>query len=666
MNDRPSRVRLFAVAVAAAMLAFLPTRAASGAERFLVRSWQSEDGLPSNIIRAVAQAADGYLWIATAEGVVRFDGVRFSHFVDEPDAGLSRRSPRALFALPSGDVWIATNRGGLLRWDRKRFVTIWEDWDPATEGRPEYVTQVASDGAGGTFIERGDKAFYFVGSGPPRPLEKTPELVEKLRAAVAAQWQRVATAAPGSSLEFLDDGGRLWSRTSSGGLEVSEVAGQSEPVALPEFAPGARITALMEDRERNIWVATNGSGLFQVRPSRVSVFAQTDGLSDRSVLPLLEDHSGALWAANKGGGIDRIVGGRVTHFQIGRDDAAFPISALCEDRDGTLWVARHRSSVYRWQGDGFQLATSNAMPVKRVSAMASDAEGRMWFADQHGLAAWGDGALTRYDAELGSAAKDIAALAFDGSGTLWVGTFKGALYRGHDGHFEKAGELNSRAVSALLPDADGAVWVTTLGSGLFRWKDGRIARFSEREGLPEDRLTCVLDDRAGNLWLGSLGGIFRVAKAELAEIAAQRRSVARWLQFDRSDGMLSRECTGAFQPAGWRGHDGALWFPTVNGIARVQPATVELNKLPPPVVIEEARAYGRAPEFGSTTLRAGPGRSRLEFRYTALSFSAPEKVRFRTRLAGLDDEWHDAGTLRIAAYEAVPPGSYRFRVLADE
>ena len=173
--------------------------------------------------------------------------------------------------------------------------------------------------------------------------------------------------------------------------------------------------------------------------------------------------------------------------------------------------------------------------------------------------------------------------------------------------------------------------------------------------------TCVVADPESK---GGSEATVRVAKADLGDVSKQRRTAAEWLCFDRMDGMLSRECTGGFQPAGWRGRDGALHFPTVNGVATIRPEEIELNKIPPSVVIEQANAYGRAPRRGGAALHAGPGRSRLEFRFTALSFAAPEKVRFRTQLEGLEDEWHDAGILRTVAYEAVPPGSYRFRVIA--
>ena len=176
--------RLYCAWFLAAMFAACPLHGASTAAGLLVRSWQSEDGLPSNTVRAVAQAADGFIWVATAEGVVRFDGIRFSGFRKEPDALLAQRPPRALFALPGGDVWIASTRGGLLRWDGRRLHEVWEDADATVPvSRIVQVTQVVSDRGADALIERGDEVFRTESGGTPRLLEKTPDIAAMLRAA---------------------------------------------------------------------------------------------------------------------------------------------------------------------------------------------------------------------------------------------------------------------------------------------------------------------------------------------------------------------------------------------------------------------------------------------------------------------------------------------------
>src|SRR5829696_378790 len=179
----------------------------------------------------------------------------------------------------------------------------------------------------------------------------------------------------------------------------------------------------------------------------------------------------------------------------------------------------------------------------------------------------------------------------------------------------------------------------------------------------DPRITCLLEDGAGFLWMGTLGGICRAEKSKL--LTPSRVAGDRVLVLDRSDGLLTRECTRSGQPAGWRGHDETLYFPTGHGVALVHPQRLTLNRATPPVLIEEARIGDRPFRAGGESMQGGPGLSRVEIRFSALSFTSPQKVRFRTPLEGLDDSWRDTGGQRTAVYEAVPPGQYQFRVVAD-
>ncbi|HSJ03652.1 MAG: two-component regulator propeller domain-containing protein [Verrucomicrobium sp.] len=641
---------------------------AEGEEQFLVRSWQSEDGLPSNNIRAMVQAADGYLWVATAEGVVRFDGIRFSSFKGEEGAMFGRKPPKELFALQNGEVWIETLQGGLLRWDGKSLMEIWSGPGTAILKEGQTVTQVWSgdEGQGEAFFEFDGGVYQVLPSRKPRRLEGGTDVTVRGRAARAEPWQHCVMAPPGMSLELLDARGRLWVRTREDRLAVYETSTDGNPVVLPQFPEGIRITALMEDREHNLWVATNGSGLFQVRARRVNTLGTVDGLKDRTVLTLMEDGSGAMWAASKSGGIDRIFQGRVQHFSFIDRDADRQIVSMSEGPDGKVWIAKENGSLFHWDGSAFQSLKRSTPLMRRVRAIVADSQGRLWLGGRDGLAVWADDELQLFGVTHGLPQQEVTALALDESQQMWIGTGNGDLYYGQERSFTKAATLGDAPVSAILPDkVDNAVWIATLGDGLhLYWKGGKHS-FSDAQGLPDTRLTTVLADDTGHLWLGSLGGIFRVSKAELKAIAQTGRGrKPAWLRIDRADGLLSSECTGGIQPAGWRSRDGTLWFPTVQGIAMVQPSRLDINSVQPLLAVEEVRARNVDAPWEEGAYRAGPGRTRLEFRYTSLTFSAPEKVRFRIRLEGLDAEWQDVGAQRTATYEAVPPGRYQFQVMA--
>jgi signal transduction histidine kinase/ligand-binding sensor domain-containing protein len=619
-------------------------------ERFLVRAWQSEDGLPGNVVRSVVQAADGWLWVATAEGVVRFDGLRFSGLGPAAETLLARRRPRALFALDDGSVWITTSRGGLLRWQAGRLAELLPEAEPEVPpGRIASVTALVGEGPGRVLLARGAETFRIEG-GRLVPVERTAEIEARLAAGEPGEPAQ-------EGVRLRDRQRRRWV-ADAGGLSVTDASGVAWPVALPQVEPANRIVALAEDREGSVWAATGESGLLQIRERRVLLLTSEDGLSDRTAFVVRQDHTGAWWIGSKRGGLDRLTGSAVTHFPVGDGSPNRPVSALHEDRAGTLWAATRNGSVFRLVDGAFRPAFPAPVPTSKVAALAEDASGGLWLGGALGLGCW-DGAAYHAAEARGYRGGEVTALAPGPGGVLYAGTSSGALWRGGPEGFALLGEAApGYAISALLPLGE-SLWIATHGAGLVRWRAGGFSRFGAAEGLPDLRLTSVLADGAGQLWLGSLGGIFRVRVAEL-----ESGGPVHWLRLDRSDGLLSRECTGGFQPAAWRGMDGELWFPTVQGVARIAPERFALNQVPPPVAIEEARANGIPLDLARPVPELGPGRTRLELRWTALTFAAPEKATFHHQLEGLDEGWREAGPARTASYEAVPPGRYRFRVRA--
>ena len=635
------------------------TKAEEQPARFLSRFWQSEDGLPGDATRAVVQASDGYLWVATAEGLVRFDGVQFLTFDAEPDAILAQlRRACGLFPFSDGSVWIATFGNGLLRWDGRRMASVLPE--TGDFGR---VWQVVSRDAG-WIVLAGANVLSVAKDGTHRVISRTPE-IETLLAADAKTWTergRPTLAVPTPHLR--DRRGRLWNGLPSG-LTVTPRPEDESPNATILVGPPTRYYELHEDREGNIWAATANDGLLRITEARVRMITEADGLSGRTPRALLEDRSGVLWVGTKDGKLNRIADGQVTVYSFAASLQEGPVSALCEDRGGTLWVATPDGSVYRKTPEGFAVFKPPGGLVK-VAAIVEDQLGRIFFGASTGLSMLADGVLKPMGAEAGFSAREITTLAVDEANALWIGTENGDLFVGRDGRFAaiaRPEDLGRKPISSILSAGNGAAWVTTLGAGLFYVRAGRLVRIAAAEGMPDQRLTCALDDGAGNLWLGSLGGIFRFAKSQLAEIVEGRRAHADALALNRSDGMVARECMGHFQPAGWRRRDGSLCFPTVHGIAVVQPDRILPANVVPPVVIEECRVHGRPVAVTDQAVRVGPGRVRLEFRFAALSFTAPEKVKFRIKLDRIEDEWQDVGGLRRVSYESVPPGNYLFRVV---
>jgi ligand-binding sensor domain-containing protein len=330
----------------------------------------------------------------------------------------------------------------------------------------------------------------------------------------------------------------------------------------------------------------------------------------------------------------------------------------------------------------------------------------MWFGTNGGLSRFRDGHFTNYRKQDGLSNELIRAIYEDREGGLWVGTRGGGLNYFKDGKFThqlnqslasnivrmifedslgnvwvgqndgltrfKAGQsvtyttkngLSHNAVYAMIEDADGAYWVGTYGGGLNRLKDGKFVRYTTKEGLFDDVIFQVLDDGRGYLWISCNQGVFRVSKQELNNFADGKIKVITPTVYGTADGMKSKECNGSSQPAGWKTKDGRLWFPTIKGVAVVDPSQLKLNQLPPPVYVEQISVDARAIAF-KEEMRLPPSKGQLEVHYTGLSLAAPEKVRFKYKLEGFDQDWVDAGTRRVAYYTNLPPGWYSFQVMA--
>ncbi|HVM48882.1 MAG TPA: triple tyrosine motif-containing protein, partial [Candidatus Acidoferrum sp.] len=269
---------------------------------------------------------------------------------------------------------------------------------------------------------------------------------------------------------------------------------------------------------------------------------------------------------------------------------------------------------------------------------------------------------------------DVRAIAETPDGALWFGMLGGGLGCLKDGalrQFRKPDGLSSDFVLALYAEADGTLWIGTSDNGLCRLRDGRFATISSPQGMLASIVSQIADDGQGNLWLGSHHGILRVSKADLNRCASGQAGTVRCLSYGRAEGLTSQKCSGGFQPGVCQSADGRLWFPTAKGLAVIDPRGFTTNTVPPPVVIEELLVEGKPVALppdqspgAAPPVQIPAGKQRFELRYTGLSFAAPDKVRFKYKLEGLEHDWMDAGPNRFVQYSYLPPGDYTFRVQA--
>jgi signal transduction histidine kinase len=304
------------------------------------------------------------------------------------------------------------------------------------------------------------------------------------------------------------------------------------------------------------------------------------------------------------------------------------------------------------------------MPV--LSLLIPATGDTLWIGTRSGLVAFHDGKTKHYGSEAGLKLPDVRSIVADDAGTIWFGMVGGGLASIREGvlrQFGKKDGLSSVYVQSLLFDENGALWIGTADGGLNRFKEGRFTVVGAKQGLPGNAIGHIVDDARGFLWMSSQQGIFRVAKEDLNRCADGETSSVSGQLFGAGEGLPSLEFTGG-QNAGCRTADGRVWFSTDAGVVSIDPAVVTKNAIPPRTLIEEVRIEGQAMTSSGAITRIPAGTGRIEVHYTGLSFAAPEKVRFRHRLKGLEENWLEVGTEREITYNYLPPGRYQFEVVS--
>jgi ligand-binding sensor domain-containing protein/signal transduction histidine kinase len=712
---------------------------------FTFRCWQSEQGLPQDRVRALAQTSDGYLWVGTDDGVARFDGVRFVSF-GLPE-GLPSGPVRTLFGDSDGTLWIGSVGEGLIHWQAGHLtaytmadglpsdsisalaednegrlwvgtdagLALWQDGhlvklNAAKEFNGKAITALFKDRQGNMWLGATGAGVFKFHDGKFIPLEDaaTKELLQDPHCLLVDKKERIWIGA-GDDFVLCRDGN------------------QWRPYQIPRHLARSFVSSLAEEPDGTVWAGSASEGLFEFKNDKLVSINASSGLSDNSVESLLVDRDGNLWVGTDAG-LNLLRQKDLFAFDQRQGLGYGAVGGLAEIAPGVIWVGKPSDGLYQWDGQSFSRLMSADLSIigQQINALLVSKDGSCWVAGRYGLlhiknpikaankaelftlpghniislceghdgglwAGTHEGELWRLENGKWRARADlvhpITAIVAGANGAMWIGTEGDGVYELNGGahtHWDTSNGLLSDLVRTLHLDSEGTLWIGTAGGGLSWLRQGRMTTFTMREGLPDNTISEILEDSKGRLWLGSNRGIACVSKQELEELAAGKISSVYPQVFGRAEGMLSEECTGGFCPAGLKTTSGQLWFPTLKGVVVVDPR-IHLAKLPiPTVLLEEISVDGvpnpvfpvassasgvqgekfKSADLKSGVLRLGPGKHRIEFQYTALGFDAPERIRFRYRLEGLDSDWVEAGNRRIAFYSYVPPGNYRFHVIA--
>jgi signal transduction histidine kinase/ligand-binding sensor domain-containing protein len=711
-------------------------------------AWRSREGFTKGGVHAIAQTPDGFLWLGTDFGLVRFDGVRTSQWQPPQGEALPHSMIRDLLVARDGGLWIATSQG-LARWSHGELVTypqfqgwfvngllqdrqgtVWASGN-LLEGRCQ-VCAMRSDrtdcyGSDGTFgawattmaEDRDGNLWIATAKGLWRWQPGTPQLYS-LPDAVLGNLHSLSTLPTGGMLVL----------TTKGAERIVEGGKASLYWALP--ATGLHANAVFTDRDGAVWIGTD-QGLSHLHNARMDEFGQSDGLSGDNVGSLFEDREGNVWVATTEG-IDRFHALPVTVYSARVGVLGWDASVLA-DRNAGVWFTTDLG-VYRWKenrllvyrghheeshrepqrpidSDVVHEVVVPGLPDSPEASLFQDHTGKLWLGTRSALGyleqdrfvsivgvppGYIDSIVEDRDGKLWVAHRAAGLLEISSNrvvqqipwvtlsqngpatrlsvdsvqGGLWLGFFSGGLVHVTGGQvrasYGSRDGLGKGRVNQVRMASDGAVWVATEG-GLSRLKGGRIATLTTKDGLPCDNIDSSIEDD-GSLWAYTACGLVRIARSDLqswsdaADRAQSGRSKIPLTVLDDSDGVGSFSSISTFSPHIARTADGRLWLANPSGLSVVNPHDAHVNALPPPVHVERIIA-DRVPYEGHSRLRLPPLLRDLEIDYTALSLVAPEKVQFRYMLEGRDRSWQDAGNRRSAFYTDLPPGNYRFHVIAS-
>jgi signal transduction histidine kinase/ligand-binding sensor domain-containing protein len=675
------------------------------------QAWAMENGLPQNTVQALAQTKDGFLWLGTEAGLVRFDGVEFQTFDRNSVPALPGNDIRCLLAARDGALWIGTG-AGLARWKdgasrtftaqdglpdngiltieetQDGSLLVWTEQGPARMSGDRLVPATNVDAfprAALTSPGQNPGAVIFeaqMSDGMQVTADRSAlKLTESKKPAGISTRLVVGKELPGSRIQavYADREGALWIGTNAG--LVRWLNGRVDRFPVTDPLSTASILTLMEDREGNLWVGTETGGLDILRDQRFHTLDTRDGLTSDRITTVVEDSSGTLWAGTREDGLNALRreessdGWRVDRSLTVKDGlASNVILSLAAAPNGDLWVGTP-DGLSRIRGNAVDTFTSaDGLPDDFVRSLLIDPDGSLWIGTRRGLThsapvKSGPGSVAgmkTYTTENGLGSDLVGAMARDTRGELWVATLAGlSRLRGDTiSNFTTANGLSSNVVTALLPRADGTLLIGTQEHGWDAW-DGNRFSAATQNGLEQATIHAILDDGSGHLWFAMGNGIARCDCNETAGAGAAG-SCSNWMEFGTADGLRSRETATNSHPSAWRSRAGQLWFATPRGLVEVDPAHFPVNTIPPPVVLERLQVDDVSqPLHGAGSwLKVSAGRVHFEFDYAGLSFVAPQKVRYRYVLEGFDHGWTDAGTRRAAYYTNIPPGKYTFRVQA--
>lgn len=683
--------------------------------------WRSADGLPEDFAQAITQTHDGYLWIGTSGGLVRFDGVTFTVFNKKNTPAFKDDSVYSLLVSTDGAIWAGTEGGGLVRYYRGTFKSYGVA-EGLTNGFVRVIFQdklkrlwIGTDA--GLFQFKNERLFRIDGKNGLPFINVHSICEERMGKLLVGGWGLLVLDELQQSVYYTssesqaDNSVRTIKRTADGSIWIGSIAGlrkidrsvTSNPFDTPKILTGQNISYLYQSKNNALWIGTYGNGVKRLTGGHFTNYSTPKTLPHNNVLSIFEDSENNIWVGTQGGllrlspgagttitpndgiplSINTVYKDKNNILAVSLSGKLYKVSDriltpienrlnrltirnVFRDSHGTLWIGTDGQGIACIKDNLIlQFTTKQGLVSDFIRAFCEDRNGNLWIGTDGGLSRMSlnqPGRFNNYKTENGLIYESIRAVITNRRGGLWIATDGGLSYF-NGSKFEKLPtQLNDLKIWAIYEDAESKLWIGTVGNGLLSLHNGIVRNFTATVGLPSNKIYFVGEDSKANLWMSGPSGISVVSRKELEYASASHKLAVK--RYNTSEGIITDQMSGGVQNSGVLNDDGVMWFASTKGLVRIRPEE-NLQRKAPPTFIEKIIVDDHLVPLNNLW-NIKPGRGNVEIHYTAISLRSPDRIRFKYRLEEFDQDWIDAGHRNVAFYTNLPPGAYHFQVIAYE
>ncbi len=694
---------------------------------YSVHVWTSDNGLPVNSIRAILQTPDGFIWLATEEGLVRFDGNSFLTFDPSNTAAFTVKDVKSLFLFHDSSMVVGFYHGDILSYKKLQFNRLFDrelNWikcvlslaeDPGkglwfgTDGMGlghlgfdgQITILTDKNGLPNTFIQaliedrdtslwigtryglchlkNGIMKAYTVRDGLSNEDIRSLCFDVNGNLLIGTNGGGITIYSQGKFRPytafqktfsrnilalFRDSKGGIWIGTNSGLYFLREGG-----IISSEGVSGNIINCVFEDREHTIWAGTEGSGLNALRPKIIKLFTEDEGLSDHTPGPVIKCPGGIIFVGTGKGAVNMISSAGIEKLEKKIGLPQIPINSLAYDSSGMLWIGTDGAGIYGYTKDKtVHMTSADGLASDDIRALYVDRSGKLWVGTANaGINVLYNGKIELFNSKAGMSNEQVVCFLEDNKGRMLAGTNGGGINIIENGKIRWLSTetgLPDNVILSIYEDKEGYTWAGCGHGGLVLLEEDSAYIFNTDDGLYADGILQILEDHNGRFWMTSNKGIFSLSRNELIGYHDNKNDILRPVVFGKPEGMLTSECSGRVFPAGCIDEHNHIWVPTPRGLAMLD--ADKTSPLVSRLSILLTRVLVNNKEYDPLApLVLDPGPVDIEFDYTTPSFLSPEKLQFKYMLVGFDYFWINAGNRRQAYYTHLPPGNYVFKVMAQ-